>query len=285
MLAPMGTDRGKIGHIAWEARGAGPGVPVLALHGVTDAGACWWPALGPLTSGRRVVTLDARGHGETGLTDEPFTIAALAADAAAVVRGVLERPAAVLGHSMGGLVAEELALTGPELVAALVLEDPAWLPADDPRNDHGAPAWLPDVIADAAGRTHAEILAAGRAENPRWSDEELEAWATARQQLDPALAARTQRWADRDWVAAMAAVRAPVTLLTGDPERGALVTQAQVARVAALLGDRLTHVSVPGVGHCIRREDLAGFLAVVRVALAAADAAAQVPPSAPPQVR
>lgn len=274
--ATMGSDaqQGKIGHIAWESRGDGPGLPVLALHGVTDAGACWWPALESLTAARRVVTVDARGHGRTDLTDEPFTLAALAADAAVVARAVLGRPAVVLGHSMGGLAAEELTLTEPDLVAALVLEDPAWIASSDPRNDRGAPAWLPDVIADAAGRTHAEIVAAGRLENPRWSAEELDAWATARLQLDPALGTGVHRWADRDWVEAMADVRPPVTLITGDPALGALVTAEQAARVADLLGDRLTHAAVPGVGHCIRREDLAGFLAVVGAALAAADAAA-----------
>jgi len=263
---------GKIGHIAWQSRGEGPGVPLLALHGVTDSGACWWPALDALTSGRRVVTVDARGHGRTDLTDSPFTIAALAADAAAVARAVLGGPAVVLGHSMGGLVAEELTLTEPDLVTALVLEDPAWIAADDPRNDRGAPVWLPDVIADAAGRTHAEIVAAGQVENPRWSAAELDAWATARLQLDPALGTGTHRWADRVWAEAMADVRVPVTLITGDPELGALVTPDQSARAAELLGDHLTHAALPGVGHCIRREDLAGFLAALEAALAAADA-------------
>lgn len=274
----MSTDgtrgtRGKIGHIAWEARGDGPGSPVLALHGVTDSGACWWPALTMLLAGRRILTVDARGHGRTDRTDEPFTIAALAADAATVTREVLGGPVVVLGHSMGGLVAEELTLTAPDLVSGLVLEDPAWLASSDPRNDQGAPAWLPDVLASATGRTHAEIVAQGRAENPRWSAEELEAWATARQQLDPRLAEGTHRWADRDWVEAMGGVRKPVTLITGDPALGALVDDAQADRAAELLGGRLTRVALPGVGHCIRRENLAGFLTALAAALAVADAA------------
>ena len=264
--------RGRLGGTAWTLRGEGPGSPVLALHGVTDSGACWWPALGDVPAGRRVLTVDARGHGDSDLTDEPFTIAALAADAAAVVRAVIGGPVVALGHSMGGLVAEELTLTDPGLVTALVLEDPARLATHDARNDRGAPVWLPDVIASVAGRTHDEILAAGRLENPTWPDDELEAWTQARLALSPDLARGTHRWADRDWVEAMADVRVPVTLVTGDTALGALVDDAQVARAAELIGD-LTHVAIPGVGHCIRREDRAAFRAVLDEALARADAA------------
>lgn len=265
-------ETGRLGGIAWALRGAGPGAPVLALHGVTDSGACWWPATEHLTAGRRVLTVDARGHGGSDLTDEPFTIAALAADAAAVLRAVVGEPAVVLGHSMGGLVSEELTLTEPGLVTALVLEDPAWLATHDARNDRGAPVWLPDVVASAVGRTREQVLAAGRAENPTWPDDELQAWTDARLALNPGLTAGTHRWADRDWVEAMAGVRVPVTLITGDTALGALVDAAQVARAHELLGD-LTHVAIPGVGHCIRREAPAAFRAVLDAALARADAA------------
>ncbi len=263
---------GRLGTTAWTLRGGGPGAPVLALHGVTDSGECWWPALGDVPAHRRVLTVDARGHGGSDLTDEPFTIAALAADAAAVVRAVLGEPVVVLGHSMGGLVAEELTLTEPGLVTALVLEDPAWLATHDARNDRGAPVWLPEVIASVQGRTLDELVAQGRRENPTWPADEVEAGARARQALSPDLARGTHRWADRDWVEAMAGVRVPVTLITGDTALGALVDEAQAARAAELVGD-LTHVAIPGVGHCIRREDRAAFRAALDAALARADAA------------
>lgn len=106
---------------------AGGGLPVVLLHGLTDSSACW-PAVLPrlVAAGRRVVALDARGHGGRPVPDEPFTIAALAADAAAELRALDLGPAVVVGHSMGGVTAQELAATAPDLVAALVLEDPAW---------------------------------------------------------------------------------------------------------------------------------------------------------------
>ncbi len=271
------TLHGRLDHIAWEARGGGRRLPVLALHGLTDAAVGWWPALGGIAQTRRVVAVDARGHGDTALTDEPFSIAALAADAARVVREVVGEPVVVVGHSMGGLVAEELALTEPDLVRAVVLEDPAWVAAHDPHDDRGVPVWLPEIIAASAGRTRDELVAASRAECPGWPDDEHEASGSARERLSAHLLDREHAWAERDWVEAMAGVRAPVTLITGDTSCGALVDAAQTARVAEALGDRFTNVPVPGVGHCIRRENRAAFVAALEAALDAADAAAAVP--------
>jgi lipase len=256
---------------------------------------------------RPVVALDARGHGGTPLPDEPFTIAALAADAAEALRALDLGPALVVGHSMGGATAEELALTAPELVAALVLEDPAWRdggrlggddgPVDGPvdgsvvgvatgpvgpragdtgtdRGDDrpgGRPAWLGPAIAAVAGRTVEEIAARGRVENPAWSEDEILGWADAKSRVDPRLAEVPHEWAGRDWVGALAEVRVPVTLLTAEPGRG-VVTPEQAARAADVLGDRLTHVAVPGAGHNIRREAVAIYLAALDAAVAAADA-------------
>lgn len=273
-------------------------VPVVLLHGLTDSAACW-PSVRTRYPDRTVVALDARGHGGVPLPDEPFTVAALAADAAAALRDLALGPTLVVGHSMGGVTAEELALTAPGLVAALVLEDPAWhedgrlgAAADDagavglggtavataPRDDErGKPTWLGPAIASFAGRTVEQIAARGRLDNPGWPEEEILGWAEAKAGVDPRLAEVPHDWVARDWVGALAGVRVPVTLLTAEPGRS-VVTPAQAARAAAVLGPApdglLTHVPVPGVGHNIRREAPAAFLAALDAAVARADAAA-----------
>lgn len=279
-------------------------VPVVLLHGLTDASTCW-PTVLPRYAGdgRAVVALDARGHGGTPLPDEPFTVAALAADAAEALRALDLGPALVVGHSMGGVTAEELALTAPELVAGLVLEDPAWRTAeaegvDGPGADGsvvgvagaardaadgiagpggaraagGAPDWLAPAIAAVRGRTVEQIAAQGRLDNPRWSEEEVLGWAEAKARVDPRLAEVPHDWLGRDWVEALADVRVPVTLLTAGPGIG-VVTDRQAARAAELLGDRLTHVAFPEAGHNIRREAPERYLAAVDAAVARADAA------------
>ncbi|WP_454049761.1 alpha/beta hydrolase [Cellulomonas sp. Marseille-Q8402] len=267
----------------------GAGVPVVLLHGLTDSSSCW-PTLLPRYAGTRpVVALDARGHGGTPLPEQPFTIAALAADAAEALRALDLGPALLVGHSMGGVTAEELALTAPELVAGLVLEDPAWRdsgrlaaddaslvgvaaePAEGDDPPGGRPAWLGPAIAAVAGRTVDEIAARGRVENPGWSDDEIRGWADAKSRLDPRLADVPHDWAGRDWVEALAEVQVPVTLLTAEPGHG-VVSPRQATRAGELLGDLLTHVPVPGVGHNIRREAPAAYLAALDAAVAAADA-------------
>ncbi|MBX9246169.1 hypothetical protein ICW40_15315, partial [Actinotalea ferrariae] len=57
------------GPVAWALYGElrGDRVPVVALHGVTDSGACWEPVLAGWAAERAVLTVDARGHGGTPL--------------------------------------------------------------------------------------------------------------------------------------------------------------------------------------------------------------------------
>ena len=190
-------EAGRTGATAWDLYGRGDGVPVVALHGWTDAGACWSPSIPRWAVGRQVLTVDARGHGRTSLPEEPFTIAALARDAAAVVAEVLGRPAVVVGHSMGGLVAEEMALAAPDLVAALVLEDPAWR-VGRVVDDQGVPAGLGEGIAALAGRDEAWLVELGRTEYPRWPHDELGPWAAAKHAVDPHLMDLPHMWDGRE---------------------------------------------------------------------------------------
>lgn len=263
--------REQLGAVRWLA--AGP-TPVVLLHGLTDSSACWPGVLPTLSERRQVLAFDARGHGGTPLPDGVFGIGALAADVAEALNALRIGPAVVVGHSMGGVTAEELALTAPELVAALVLEDPAW---HDGADDDGArPAWLPSVVASLAGRSVDQVAAVGRAQNPLWPDEEIAGWAEAKTRLDPRIAEVPHEWAGRDWVEDLALLRVPVTLLTGEAAAGSVVSARQAARATELLGAApeglLTHVHLPGVGHSIRREAPRAFRAALDDAIARVEA-------------
>ncbi|MER5207533.1 alpha/beta hydrolase [Streptomyces sp. NPDC002825] len=100
----------------------GPGPLVLALHGHFGEGRTFAHLARRLAPDWRVVALDQRGH---GYSDQPsdFSRAGYVADAAAVLHHLDAGPAVVLGHSLGGVNAYELAARHPRLVRALVIED------------------------------------------------------------------------------------------------------------------------------------------------------------------
>ncbi len=110
-LAPLPHDR------------AGSGPPLLLLHGALVDRAYWRERVPALAAGREVIACDLPGHGAAPALAGPTSVAAMAADVLATL-DALDLPAvAVLGHSLGGMVAQELALIAPGRVTALVLAD------------------------------------------------------------------------------------------------------------------------------------------------------------------
>lgn len=98
-------------------RGSGP--TLLLVHGF--GGAAWnYTELAPRLEGRRLVVPDLPGHGGSDPLPAPSM-----AGFADVLAGILDEPAGVFGHSMGGVVALRLAERHPELVRGLVLAAPA----------------------------------------------------------------------------------------------------------------------------------------------------------------
>lgn len=105
--------------IWWDEAGSGP--PLLMIQGLGYPSDAWWRLVPDLSSSFRVLLFDNRGVGRTGLREGAFTMQTMADDAAAVIRASGESSAHVFGASMGGLIAQELALQHPALVRSLVL--------------------------------------------------------------------------------------------------------------------------------------------------------------------
>jgi pimeloyl-ACP methyl ester carboxylesterase len=131
--------------LAWSERGSSPAraadTPTLVLcHGYTGSSHDFALVVDALAAGRRVLTLDQRGHGhstKTGTLDG-YTIEQLSADLAALLEAEGGGPVDLLGHSMGGRVVMGLVLAHPELVHSLILMDTsAWsfLPPDQEIRD------------------------------------------------------------------------------------------------------------------------------------------------------
>lgn len=105
--------------LAYELRGAGE--PLLLVHGLGYARWGWEPVADGLAERFLVCLLDNRGIGESDAPPGPYTAQAMAEDALAVLDAAAIERAHVVGTSLGGIVAQELALGFPERVSRLVL--------------------------------------------------------------------------------------------------------------------------------------------------------------------
>jgi pimeloyl-ACP methyl ester carboxylesterase len=103
----------------YETTGSGPAVLLIAGQAMTLA--AWWRTVPVLARSFRVIAFDNRDIGRSDHSAVPYTVGQMADDAIAVLDAAGEERAHVYGISLGGMVAQELALRHPHRVDALVL--------------------------------------------------------------------------------------------------------------------------------------------------------------------
>ena len=249
------------------------GRPILLVHGFTGAKEDFTPWFERLAAaGWHAAAFDLRGHGESGKPDDPddYSLERMAADVLDVLDALGWREAVVLGHSMGGMVAQEVALTFEERVTALVLMDTAHgvFPGLTPElaglgaalvHDGGMAAWV-DATRDA-GTLASPADQAARTADPAyaaWCDAKTLACAPAMVEgMLPAMARR------RDRLRELVQVRCPTLVLVGEED---VVVDDSRRMAATIAGAQLAVVA--GGGHSPQFEApdawwaaLSGFLA------------------------
>lgn len=223
----------------------GAGRPILLLHGLMGRASTWWTVARRLAAHGRVLGLDARGHGRSQAAG-PWTVDRMAADAGDVLEPL--GPAAVIGHSMGGLHGLALAARRPDLVRSLVVEE---MGVDFRGHDAAAAdAWF-RAVPQPFGSLAAVREAFGwpRPEVGDYMAECVEERADgyhllARVEHTSAIAGE---WARRDFRGLLAAVRCPVLLIEAAES---VAPPGQMAEMARLLPDA-RHVRLPGTGHLV----------------------------------
>ena len=162
----------------------GNGRPLVVLNGFAATSADWDPSfIDSLASSNQLILLDNRGIGSSTDNGRPFDIAQLAGDVARVIEILdVERPS-VLGWSMGGFIAQRLALQHPDRINKLILlaTDPGGANADLASADvwsklidmSGTPheqarrllsLVFPSDVAESIYREFGDIVAAARAQ-------------------------------------------------------------------------------------------------------------------------
>lgn len=116
-IVPVGEHQLEV----WD-RGAGPSL--LFIHGVATSGRTWAADLAELADDCRVIVYDRRGYGAS--SSSPRDWGAHADDAVALIERLDAAPVVAIGYSGGAMIAVDVALRRPDLVARLVLVDPAF---------------------------------------------------------------------------------------------------------------------------------------------------------------
>lgn len=111
----------KVGDLQMYYEVHGEGFPLLLIMGLRRNAEWWYRQIPELSNHFRVIALDNRGAGRSGKPVMDYSIPLFAADTAGLLDSLEVERAHVLGVSMGGYIAQELALARPEMVAGLVL--------------------------------------------------------------------------------------------------------------------------------------------------------------------
>jgi 3-oxoadipate enol-lactonase len=98
----------------------GQGEPLIFIHGLASSSRSWKKQVPFFCQRYQVVTFDIRGHGRSDKPIEPYSIELFAADAHELLITLGISQAHVVGFSMGGMIAFQLAVDAPELVRSLV---------------------------------------------------------------------------------------------------------------------------------------------------------------------
>ncbi|HEX9439934.1 MAG TPA: alpha/beta hydrolase [Roseiflexaceae bacterium] len=113
----------------------GQGDPLLLIHGALVSRTYWQAEAAYFAQRYQVITVDLRGHGESSRTTLPYSVELFTRDVVGLLDALGLERVFCCGHSLGGMVAQELAISYPERVRGLILAD-TW------HNPHGLP-WEP----------------------------------------------------------------------------------------------------------------------------------------------
>lgn len=239
---------------------SGDGLPIVFLHPIAMRGAFWRPVAKLLKDRFRTILVDLRGHGANPHLHEPFSLDDLAADVIALVRGKGWKPAVFVGCSLGGMVAQGVAVHAPELVSGLVIANSTHRMA--PQGVEVMSNRARQALDDFAGAVDSDLR---RWFSPVYSQAHPETVDQARQWAlanDPHVVANGWRAiSGLNYEARLGSVKQPVLAVTGSLDPASPPAQTQTIAKAFPNG---TYFELAGAGHFAPLEQPEAFADVVR---------------------
>lgn len=243
------------------------GKPLVLLHGVTT----WWqtflPVLPNFVIRYHTYALDLRGHGGSGRTPGAYSISNDVADVVAFLRDCVQEPAVLLGWSLGSMVAMFVAAAAPELVRAVVLDDPPLVMLTDDDSSLAGFYERFGLMRDLLTRDGSadDRLAAIAAIYPEGDDVQNRHTLKMYSGFDPehlTLLIERRRFDQKRLAEVLPRITCPVLLLQADVSVGGALDDQTVQAALPMLAD-CALVRMQGVGHAIHAEQPTSFSRIV----------------------
>ena len=248
MLVEKSFDTGEV--VLNYAEGSDNGPPLVLFPGLTRR----WQShplqiIIPLSHRWHTYAVDNRGHGKSGRTPDKYRLIDYTRDAAAFVNNLSE-PAAIFGHSLGGMILPGIANQAPDKVKAAIFGDPpltnrslrAWMTQELAVN------WIRSLIEFKESKPTLWEMAKKLGGVTPWNLE----YARTIQSLDPSVPTVTlgvDEWFEGyDMYELVKGIQCPVLLLQGDPSKFSAMTDEDVEYVKEHVSN-VVHVRLDNVDH------------------------------------
>jgi len=243
---------------------SGAGQPVVFIHGLGSSTRDWEPQVAEFSKSYQVVNVDLRGHGRSAKPAGPYTMAMFAADLAGLLQSINVPSAHVVGVSLGGAVAFQLALDHSALVRTLTIVNSAPAPVGTPQQAEAEIARRVGIVQQMGMRAMGEALSPNlfpRPEQAALREQFNRNWAAN----DPeAYVAATRSMLAWDVTARLGEITCPVLVIASDQDYTPVA--AKEAYIKLLPNARL--VVIPDAHHAVPIERPEAFNPVLTQFLA-----------------
>lgn len=247
--------------IQLHVHSAGDGAPTtLLIHGWAVSGRVWRPILDrwPAAAGK-VLAPDLRGTGWSSKPREGYGIDDYAGDIVQLIDTLGLRDIALVGHSMGGTIAQRVALARGSALRRLVLVSP--VPASGVPFGDEQLAFFRGLGGHRAGAEQTLGMMMARPCDPDLFDRTVECMATV---VPEAFYGGFDAWRTADFAAEIGAISTPTVVMGGEVEQPLSPEVLQAAVVAPIPGARF--VVIPGTSHYPQLECADEFMALLQAA-------------------
>ncbi|QGQ93450.1 alpha/beta fold hydrolase [Paenibacillus psychroresistens] len=241
--------------LAYEDQGSGE--PLVLLHGLCGSSDYWDKILPQLSKQYRVIAPDLRGHGQSGISDEPYPMELMAHDIAELLEKLHIPQAILIGHSLGGYVTLAFAEQYPEKLHAFSLVHSSGF-ADDEKGkanrDNGIAGISENGIESFIAGLNPKLFAPEHLETMKPTVEHIRqiGVATNPKGAMNVLVGMRDR-VDRNQIIADAQV--PVLLIAGEADQ-----IIPLEKAFAEHGEHITQVTIANAGHMSMQEQPAALL-------------------------